>query len=319
MSVVDLVWLGAGFLLVVLLALGVSTLRQRWQPVHQRLDELGRSLVASVPETARVPLHRQVLERLDDRLLSTRPGQRLQQRLARAAVPLSTGQFLFLCGLAVALGGSLGWLVRRDLLSALILVVAGVVLPNLWVRRRERRRALQFTAQLPDTLRVLTGALKAGYSTSQALEAVGELAPEPSRSEFVRVVQEMRLGYTLPEAMTHLARRMGSDEVRLVAAAIKLSFDVGGNLASILDTTAHVVRERARLAREVDVLNAQQILTGNILMVLPVLVGGVLYLLNPGYMRPLFDPGPTLCIPVGAGALLVIGFVLVRRILAIEV
>ena len=273
----------------------------------------------SAAAVARPPLHQRWLSYLDESLQSTPRGQQLRKRLARAAVPLTPGQFVTLNGAVIVLGGVLGWLLRQDLLTALILAVVVAFLPNLWVRRLEKRRARQFTAQLPDTLRVIIGALQVGYSLSQAIETVSELAPEPTRTEFGHVKREMLLGKSLPETMKSLADRMDSSEVRMMVAAMNISSEVGGNLATILNNTTQMIRERNRLARDVEVLNAQQIMTGNMLMVLPVVVGGVLYLLNPSYMRQLFLPGPTLCVPVGAGVLMIVGYVLVRRILAIEV
>jgi len=297
---------------------------------RRRLEEFGTGVAAVGPATSgqaageaasvsRPSLQQQMVDRLDRWLRGTGPGQRLRQRLARAAVHLSPGQFVLLNGAVIVAGGLLGSLLREDLLSGLVLAVVAAILPSLWLRRLEKRRAQQFTEQLPNTLRVLIGSLRVGSSLVQAIEAVCELTPEPTRGEFLQVAQEVDLGRPLPEALRGLAQRMDSGEVRLMVAAMTISAEVGGNLITVLDSTARIIRERTRLARDIQVLNAQQIMTGNLLMVLPILVGGVLYLLNPDYMRQLFAPGPTLCIPVGALVLMALGYVLVRRILTIEV
>jgi len=323
MALVSYGYIGLAIVLVAMLGLALYTLRQDRRLSRQRLEEIGASIAAEQAATgsaaAKPSLQQQVVNRLDDWLRRTPRGQRLRRRLARAAVPLTPGQFVLLNGTAIVISGALGGFLRRDLLSALILATVAAILPGLWVRRLEKRRTRQFTDQLPNTLRVLIGSLRVGSSLAQAIQAVSELTPEPTRSEFLQVVQEMGLGRPLPETLKGLAERMDNDEVRLMVAAMTISSDVGGNLVTILDTTAHLIRERTRLARDVQVLNAQQVMTGNLLMVLPVLVGGVLYLLNPDYMRQLFAPGLTLCIPVGAAVLMAVGYVLVRRILTIEV
>ena len=178
------------------------------------------------------------MARLDGWLQRTTRGQRLRHRLARAAVPLTPGQFILLNGAVIVVGGVLGGLLRRDLLSALILAIVAAILPRLWLRRLEKRRARQFTDQLPNTLRVPIGSLRVGSSLAQAIEAVSELTPEPIRTEFLQVAQEMGLGRPLPETLKGLAERMDNDEVRLMVAAMTISSEVGGNLITILDITA---------------------------------------------------------------------------------
>ena len=321
MSLVVFGLVGLGILLVALVCFALYALGQRRKGFRHRLDEIGAEIgsVDQPAAVARTPLHERLLNRLDDLLEDTGSGQELERRLARAGVPLTPGQFVTLGVGAIVVGGALGGLLRQDLLTALIVAIVAAFILHLWLRRREKRRAQQFTAQLSDTMRVITGALRVGHSLAQAIETVSHLAPEPTRSEFEQVSREMVLGMSLPESMKRLAVRMDSDAVRMMVAAMSISSEVGGNLVSILDNTTQIIRDRNRLVRDVQVLNAQQIMTGNMLMVLPVIVGGILYLLNPDYMRQLFVLGPTLCIPGGAGMLMIIGYVLVRRILAIEV
>jgi tight adherence protein B len=105
----------------------------------------------------------------------------------------------------------------------------------------------------------------------------------------------------------------------MVAASININRQVGGNLADILDVAAETIRERVRIKREIDVLTAQQRSSGYVLVVLPIALGAILMIINPSYQMRLFTPGPTLCIPIGAGLGIVVGFLAMRRIVDIDV
>ena len=94
---------------------------------------------------------------------------------------------------------------------------------------------------------------------------------------------------------------------------------MGGNLAEILDTVAETIRERVRIKREIEVLTAQQRISGYVLVALPIALGAVLMIINPTYEMRLFTPGLTLCIPFGAGLSMIIGYVIMRRIIDINV
>jgi tight adherence protein B len=105
----------------------------------------------------------------------------------------------------------------------------------------------------------------------------------------------------------------------MINAAIITSQQVGGNLAEILDTVAETIRERVRIRREIQVLTAQQMISGYVLVFLPIILAALLLIINPTYQMRLFTPGITLCIPGGAALGIIIGFILMRRIIDIDV
>jgi tight adherence protein B len=142
--------------------------------------------------------------------------------------------------------------------------------------------------------------------------------PAPISEEIGRVVREVGLGLSLPEALDHLVNRVHSDDLELIVTAINIQHEVGGNLASILETISQTIRDRVRLHGEIRSLTAQQTLTGYLLSLLPFIVGLILFLLSPKYMMRLLTPGPTLCIPIGAVISIGIGFFVMRKLTAIE-
>ena len=239
--------------------------------------------------------------------------------LARADLSITVSEYLLMRLIAVLGGFALGYLIQRDLLSGLILAVVGFYAPVLYVGMRKTRRLQAFNQQLPDVLDHLVGSLRAGYGLLQAVEWVGRQLPDPAGAEFERVVRETRLGRSLEEALDSLSRRNDSDDLAMIITAINVQHEVGGNLASILEIAAHTIRERVRIVGEIQALTAQQRFSGYVLLVMPIALGVLLYIINPEYEKQLFAPGATLCLPIGAGIMMVLGFIIMRKIVEIEI
>jgi tight adherence protein B len=243
----------------------------------------------------------------------------IREDLARADLTLTVTEYLLIrIGLVVLLG-LLGFLLQRNLLVALITAVVGLFLPAIYVRSRQSARLKKFDSQLPDVLDHLQGSLRAGYGLLQAVEWVSRQLPNPAGAEFDRVIREVQLGRGLMDALESMVRRIPSDDLALIVTAIKIQYEVGGSLAEILETVAHTIRERVRIMREIQVLTAQQRYSGYVLMFLPIGLAVFLMIINPEYEMRLFTPGPTLCIPIGAAVLMVLGYFIMRRIVDIEV
>ena len=243
----------------------------------------------------------------------------IKEDLARADIALTVTEYLLIRVGLVVLFSALGFLIQRNLLVALILGVIGLFLPTLYVRSRQSGRLKKFDGQLPDVLDHIQGSLRAGYGLLQAVEWVSRQLPNPAGAEFDRVIREVQLGRGLMESLESMVRRIPSDDLALIVTAIKIQYEVGGSLAEILEVVAHTIRERVRIMREIQVLTSQQRYSGYVLMVMPIALAIFLIIFNPEYEMRLFQPGPTLCIPIGAGVLMVLGYFIMRRIIDIEV
>jgi tight adherence protein B len=133
-------------------------------------------------------------------------------------------------------------------------------------------------------------------------------------------VREIGLGLSPQDALLHLVRRIKSDDLDLAVIAIMVQHEVGGNLSRILDTIAYTIRERVKLKGEIRSITAQQRLAGLILAGLPLFVSGALVLLTPTYILAFFNPiGPWTILPVIGGIGIIIGFLVIQKIVAIEV
>ena len=244
---------------------------------------------------------------------------RMRTDLARADLKITVAEYLLIRTVIVVVGFAIGYFIARNLLSALLIGAVGFVLPIFYMRMRQRQRLRAFEGQLPDVLDHMVGSLRAGYGLMQAVEWVGRQLSDPAGEEFRRVLREVQLGRSLMDAFDSMVRRIDSDDLALIVTAIKIQHEVGGSLAEILEIVAHTIRERVRILREIEVLTSQQRYSGYVLMVMPIALGLVLFLMSPDYMMQLFQPGPTLCIPIGAVIMMVIGFFVMRRIVDIEV
>ncbi len=245
-------------------------------------------------------------------------GARISTQLAQASLKLTVAEYLIWNLISVILIGGLAYLIFRNFLMVFGLLF-GIFLPRIVVRTLKARRLKSFNDQLGDTINLLVNSIRAGYSMPQAMETVASNMPPPVSEEFRRVTLEIGLGVTLEDALLHMLRRVDSMDLDLLITAINVSYEVGGNLANILEMISHTIRERVRIQGEIKTLTAQGMITGYVLSGTPFVLTGVLYLLNREYMERMFT---TTCGWVMSGVSVVIiavGFFIVQRIVKIEV
>jgi tight adherence protein B len=217
---------------------------------------------------------------------------------------------MLLAALAVALGAPV---------LAVLAVLVGPLCLRLLVRHRLRKQRNLFGEQLGGFLDELSSSLRAGHGLVAALATSVRNAPEPSRTEWGKVVTDETLGLALDDAMRSLARRMASDDVEQVALVATLHQRTGGNLAEVLDRVADGVRERIELRRQLRTLSAQAQMSRWILTGLPVALMLVMLLVNRSYMRPLFTTVGGFVALGAAALLLTVGSLIMRKLTEIEV
>lgn len=261
-----------------------------------------------------------LLTRQLDRVITDRDfSDELARELLQADLRVTVSEYILIRA-AVVLAGFLGGvLLTRSPATGVVLAIIGFFLPRIYIRHRRGKRLQAFESQLEDVLILAVGALRAGHSFLQSLSIVTQEIPPPAADEFGRVVREVGLGLSLQEALGNLVRRIDSDDLDMIVTAVNIQQEVGGDLADILDTISETIRERVRIEGEIRVLTTQQRYTGYVLALLPVGLGLLIYLLNPEYITPLFKPGPMLAVPAAAAVFEVIGFMVIQKIVDIEV
>ena len=179
---------------------------------------------------------------------------------------------------------------------------------------RQRRRLKAFNSRLPDTLSLLSNAMKAGLSLPQAIESVAHNAAPPISEELARVIREAKLGTAIPAALANMVRRVGSDDLDLIVTAISIQSSIGGNLARILDGISHTIRQRVQIKSQIGAMTAQMRASGWIITLLPFIVAAVLNVITPSYFRLMFTEPAGRVLLVMAGISIFIGNFFVRRI-----
>jgi tight adherence protein B len=259
-------------------------------------------------------------------------GANLSRELARADLRLKVSEYLGIWA-GVTVGVPLLMLVLSvfiptlgNPLFVLVGLLIGFMIPRIWLGRRKSGRLNAFNKQLPDTIMLIANALRAGSSFLQAIELVVRESRPPISTEFARVIREVNLGLPFEQALENMVRRVRSDDLELMATAIAIQHTVGGNLAEILDSIAFTIRERIRIKGEIRTLTAQQRLSGYVVGFLPIALAGFLFVAAPGFMDPMFkNPPEIMGLPAGVvilmfgGLMMFIGFMIIRRIVDIEV
>ncbi len=259
-------------------------------------------------------------------------AERLSTELARADLKLRPGEFVaawiaspfIFAGAGFAIGIVIEGF--RNPITLAILFALGAFFPRYYLRYRQGKRLRAFADQLPDTITLLANSLRAGSSFLQGVELVTRESQPPISEEFERVVREMNLGVALQPALNNLVRRVASEDLELMVTAINIQSQVGGNLATVLDSIAYTIRERIRIQGEIRTLTAMQRYSGYVITLLPVGLAGVLFLVSPTYISRMLEPEPAIIgLPAGivffliGGISMFIGYLLIRRIVDIKV
>lgn len=203
--------------------------------------------------------------------------------------------------------------------AGLALAVIGFQLPQVWVDKRGEGRRQKLEEQLPETLSLVSNSLKAGMGLLQGLSMAADQMEHPMGTELRQAIHEMNVGSSVEEALNALTERVRSYDLDIVVTAILVQRSVGGNLSEILETVAGTMRERVRIRGEIQTLTAQQRMTGFVIGLLPVVVGVLFLVVSPEYIKVLFTEGQGQVLLGIAAGLQILGTVIIRRILDIEV
>ena len=256
---------------------------------------------------------------LNRALASRGLGADLATQLARADLKITVGEFMAATVILVVVAGGMAYFLRRDIIVAAGACLAGFFAPRFYVGLLRRRRLKAFDDQLADTINLMVNGIRAGYSVLQAMEAVAREMGPPIAGEFERVVQEQQLGLTMEHALSNMLRRVPSADLDMMITAINVQREVGGNLAEVLDSISHTIRERIRIKGDIQALTAYGRGAGNLLSAVPVILSVVIYLINPEFISLLFVH-PCGWIMVGVAILgIVVGYLVIRKIVNIEV
>lgn len=313
----------AGFLVFLLMVLIGEYLRRSNSDVSQRMQAYVAGEELSVKPKKEIQDYTQhgmqFVQTLAQRLPNLRFIKRLDIKLQRAGLPLLGSEYLIiLLLLSFLLAGFTALLTLQVLPSVLIFLCAAAGVWGYMEFRIDHRRKA-FNNQLGDALSLVSNAMRSGFSFMQAMDLISREMQPPIGKEFAQVMREIHIGVPLETALQNMVERVDSSDFELVATAVLIQRQVGGNLAQILDTISMTINDRIRMKREVLALTAQGRMSGWVLAALPLGVAAVLSVVSPNYLRPLIDEGIG-HIAIGAGIVLeIIGFIIIQKIVDIDV
>ena len=255
-----------------------------------------------------------------NRALSAIPGVDRLELLMRQANVKYTMSFFLLLSLILGFTGYLSFsMLTKKPISSLFLALVATSLPLLTLRSKKKKRMARFEKQLPDALGLIARALRAGHAFASGMKLASEEFGDPLGPEFEETLDEINFGLSVPEALKNLAQRVDCPDLSFFVVSVILQKETGGNLAEIIEGLAHLIRERFKFRRKVRVLSAEGRLSAIILVILPLFLFGFLYSTQRGFLNPLFSD------PIGRvlvwifGALMILGVLLIRRIIKVDV
>jgi tight adherence protein B len=259
------------------------------------------------------------IEFLNKLLLSSSTIRELDVLVLQANVKYPLGVYLLS---ALFLGGFSGMILLIWSNSMLMAGFVGCVvmfLPYLYLVVLKNKRAKKFQAQLHEGLDLIARALRAGHSFNSSLQLAADEFDDPLGTELEETLDEINFGVSVPVALKNLMNRVACRELKFFVMAVLIQRETGGNLAALIESLAHVLRERFRFEGNVRTLSAEGRLSALVLIVLPFAVGLFIFIGNPSYLKPLIEN------PVGwfmlgsAGVGMVVGALVMRNMVKIEV
>ena len=245
-------------------------------------------------------------------------GRRIELLMQQADWPIRGTEFEAILLLWGGLVGLITFLVTLKGAMFFAGALAGILMGLALLGLRIRRRRKKFTNQLGDMLTMVANALRAGFSFMQAFELISREMDAPMGREVQLVVNEVNLGNTLESALDNMQRRVASPDFELVVTAVLIQRQVGGDLASILDTISDTIAERVRMRREIMTLTAQGRASALVVACIPIGLALAISVLNPNYLRPLIETDLGRMFVVAAIVLELVGFIIIRRIVNIQ-
>jgi tight adherence protein B len=232
---------------------------------------------------------------------------------------VDSGKLIRIYMVALVIVPLLVFMVSFDIVATLIAAALMALVPRIFYKRAQAARLAAFESLLPDAFMAISSSLQAGSSLMGALENLVEDQPAPLNQEFALLVRQVKLGINFDEALISMENRLPSQDFRVALSAIRISREVGGNLSEVIESLAATLRQKAAMEGKIAALTSQGVMQGYVMTGLPILLGVVLFYMEPEAMSKIHST------PMGYGFLftitvmLVLGFLIIRSITRIDV
>jgi len=320
--IIIIVFLGVfGVVFLVAAASGVGATEQT-RAMMTRLESaiaLGKPEMADLIVDVRKSETMSSIPLIDRYLAKLELTPRIRRFLYQANVKWTVGGLSLLCSVCYVIPAYLVYWRTGSIVFGLLIGLVGGAAPPFWIYQKRNKRLGKFEQGLPEAIDLIVSALRVGHSLNAAMGLVSRECPDPVGGEFRLAFDEMNYGLELKSALDNLVTRVPLQDIKIVSTAILIQRESGGNLAEVLDKTSQVIRERFRLKRQILTHTAQGRLTGWILTLLPVVLGMLLYMVNPDLMSNLWKKEIGVKLLYAAGIMIFIGGMIIRKIVNMDV
>lgn len=320
-----LIALSAGLLIFALMAAAIRKRIQERETVLERMERFA----------GRIAGRHNVIQKQEEKDLSDslkealQKGARLIQKVHRsssldlkmlqAGLPILGSEFLIIELVAAIIAFVFAGLLTMQLPVAILAFLFMPLVGWMLIQMKIRKRRKDFVNQLGDMLSMVASALRAGFSFVQAVEIVSKEMAAPMSVEISKLIREINVGVPMETALEDINRRVECPEFELITTAVLIQRQVGGNLAQILDNISDTINERIRMKREVLALTAQGRMSAVVLALLPIALAAFLFSMHHDYFDPLLE-SPMGKVAIGIALLMeLLGYLVIKRIVDIDV
>lgn len=247
-----------------------------------------------------------------------RLSQALTNELQTAGIMMRAEEFATFWIIASFVPSGLLALITGNAVLSGVVALIGIAAPPMYVAKQKKKRIAAFEKQLGDALVTMCNCLRSGLTLGQAIENISIDMGEPISKEFARVCLEVKYGSTLEAALDSMVERIGSDDLSLAATAIDIQRQTGGNLSEILGGISDTIRARVKLKADIKVVTASGRASGIVIGVLPIILGFIIYLVNPGYIVNFINSSAGRVLLIIAALMETMGFLVIKKILTIK-
>jgi tight adherence protein B len=292
----------------------------RAQKRRATVARASRGTIAVSAQDERTARKKQIAQGLRDLEKANRKRRNLQAKIEQAGLSVSLQQFVVA---SIAFGVALGaaaWVQSKNVpLAAMVAVIAAGGLPRLLLERLRRRRIGRFVANFPNAIDIIVRGVKSGLPLGDTIRIAANESAEPVKSEFVKVVESLSLGLTLPEAVERMAQRMPVAETNFLSIVISIQGQAGGNLSEAIGNLSRVLRERKKMKGKIGAMSMEAKASAAIIGAVPFLVVAALYASSPKYVSLLWTTAHGRMISGIAICWMGIGVAMMKKMIAFDI
>ncbi len=323
MSIIQLLLVAGGMMGLLILGYVIVTSPSTGKESQRRLLALRYRHSESTTDKVESQLKKAIAARKPKRHKVAGSDSRIQalaMRLERTGKNWTVTQYLY-TSLGIALGVAALLMLQTGAvpLSLGVGMLFGGGLPHMAVNFLIKRRTNSFNAKFPEGIELLVRGLRSGLPVTETLSVVAQEVPGPVGAEFRGVVERIKIGRTMEEALQEAANKLGTAEFQFFVITLAIQRETGGNLAETLSNLADVLRKRAQMKLKIKAMSSESKASAYIVGALPFIVFTMIYMVNPNYIGGFFEDDRLIVAGLGGLTWMSIGAFIMAKMVSFEV